>query len=118
MRFTTKREAAREWVREFNAIPTEAVALIFEHSRTKYPLDQDAYDYPASWGVMWTFEDPLDEDWARQNIDTIRQCGFLVYDNELLGIVLGIDGGGYDFYESHWIPLYEARGLKWHKEQD
>lgn len=25
---------------------------------------------------------------------------------------------GYDFYEAHWIPLYEARGLKWHKESE
>ena len=23
-----------------------------------------------------------------------------------------IDGAGYDFYEAHWIPLYNKRGLK------
>lgn len=28
---------------------------------------------------------------------------------------IGIDGAGYDFYEAHWIPLYEARGLHWHE---
>jgi hypothetical protein len=29
-------------------------------------------------------------------------------------LVLGINGGGYDFYESHWIPLYLALGYQWH----
>ena len=28
-----------------------------------------------------------------------------------------IDGAGYDFYESHWIPLYKARGLQWHETE-
>jgi hypothetical protein len=30
-------------------------------------------------------------------------------------ILLGINGAGYDFYESHWTPLYLALGYKWHK---
>lgn len=34
-----------------------------------------------------------------------------------LGIYIGIDGAGYDFYESHWIPLYTVRGLEYHSEE-
>lgn len=40
--------------------------------------------------------------------------------NGILGIeiegdlYLGINGAGYDFYESHWIPLYQALGYSWH----
>lgn len=30
-------------------------------------------------------------------------------------VLLGINGAGYDFYESHWIPLYHALGLEWHR---
>ena len=30
-------------------------------------------------------------------------------------LVLGINGAGYDFYEHHWIPLYEALGYGWHE---
>ena len=34
---------------------------------------------------------------------------------ELDGYVLvGVDGIGYDFFEAHWQPLYEALGLEWH----
>ena len=34
------------------------------------------------------------------------------------GYFFGIDGAGYSFYEEHWIPLYKARGLQWHKENE
>lgn len=30
-------------------------------------------------------------------------------------LLLGINGAGYDFYESHWVPLYLALGYQWHK---
>ena len=41
----------------------------------------------------------------------------LVYDSDETGILLGVDGCGYDFYESHWIPLYKKIGLRWHDEE-
>lgn len=67
------------------------------------------------WGTMWTFGDSLDEDWARDNLDVMSNCGFRIYEDEETGdIYFGIDGAGYDFYEAHWIPLYKARGLQWH----
>lgn len=48
----------------------------------------------------------------------MADCGFRIYEQEDLGYVFGIDGAGYDFYSEHWIPLYKARGLHWHKEED
>lgn len=66
------------------------------------------------WGTMWTFGERIDEDWALNNLEIIADCGFRVYESDELGLYFGIDGAGYDFYESHWIPLYKARGLKWH----
>lgn len=74
----------------------------------------ESYGLPM-WGTMWTFEESLDDNWVRNNLETMRECGFWVYDSDELGILIGIDGAGYDFYDSHWIPLYEARGLQWHK---
>lgn len=76
---------------------------------------QNAYGFPM-WGTMWTFGSNLDEDWVRDHggLEAMRECGLWVYDDEDLGIFFGIDGAGYDFYEQHWIPLYEKRGLKWH----
>lgn len=74
------------------------------------------------WGYMWTFGDSIDEDWARgtycpSHLQEMADCGFRIYDSEDYGLVFGIDGAGYDFYIEHWIPLYEARGLRWHEEE-
>lgn len=74
------------------------------------------------WGTMWAFGDRLDNDWldgeyCESGLQAMADCGFRVYEQEDYGYVFGIDGCGYDFYEAHWIPLYEARGLHWHEEE-
>jgi hypothetical protein len=74
---------------------------------------QEQYGLPM-WGTMWTFDESLDDDWVRGNLEIMRECGFWVYESDELGILFGINGAGYDFYKSHWIPLYKARGLQWH----
>ncbi len=73
------------------------------------------------WGTMWTFGDQIDEEWVTgeylgPHLQEMADCGFRIYEQEDLGLVFGIDGAGYDFYEAHWLPLYKARGLHWHKE--
>ena len=79
-------------------------------------VDFDSLDSLPMWGTMWSFGDSLDEYWLEE-LDGIAQmsdCGFRIYKSEEFGYFFGIDGAGYDFYEQHWIPLYEKRGLKWH----
>lgn len=41
---------------------------------------------------------------------------FRIYEQEDFEYIFGIDGCGYDFYEAHWIPLYEKRGFHWDDE--
>ncbi|WJJ55384.1 hypothetical protein QB910_000140 [Dabrowskivirus KKP3916] len=78
----------------------------------------EAWGLPM-WGTMWTFGEPsFDGTWAKDNLEKMRECGFWVYESDELGILFGINGAGYDFYESHWIPLYKARGLNWHEIDD
>jgi hypothetical protein len=74
----------------------------------------ERHDFLPMWGTMWTMEDSSDERWIEGNLETMYQIGFRVYEHEDLGIVIGIDGAGYDFYEAHWIKFYKARGLQWH----
>lgn len=78
---------------------------------------EDFGDILPMWGTMWTFGSPFDEIWAKENLDKMAECGFRIYEDEDLGIFFGIDGAGYDFYESHWMPLYDAVGLKWHNAE-
>lgn len=161
----TIKEAAHEWVREMNAIPTSVVEKlmsiggddihevtepavgdrvycyqplsehcgviedIYEDGRYHIQLDNDSWtdaerddfeverdDGLPMWGTMWTFGDSADDWWLEEGdgIKLMSECGFRVYESEDFGFIFGIDGAGYDFYESHWIPLYKARGLRWH----
>ena len=68
------------------------------------------------WGTLWSFRDICDTDWLKDNLDTMTECGFTVIHSDKFGYFFGIDGAGYNFYDSHWIPLYKARGLHWHDE--
>lgn len=67
------------------------------------------------WGTMWSFHNSLDDYWLSDNLQAMSDCGFRIYEHDEWGYFFGIDGAGYDFYESHWIPLYKARGLRWHE---
>lgn len=71
------------------------------------------------WGTMWAFPDSADDYWLEEldGIQLMSDRGFRIYESEDFGYVFGIGGAGYDFYEEHWLPLYEARGLKWHDEE-
>ncbi len=71
------------------------------------------------WGTMWTFGDSSDYYWLKElnGIRIMSECGFRVYENAEIGYFFGIDRAGYDFYETHWIPLYRRRGLQWHDER-
>ncbi len=53
----------------------------------------DEYDdFLPMWSTMWTFGESLDEDWARENIQIMQDCGFRVYENDDFGIIFGIGG--------------------------
>ncbi len=64
---------------------------------------------------MWQFSDSIDDWWLENHLQEMTDCGFRIYEFDEFGYFFGIDGAGYDFYEVHWIPLYKARGLQWHK---
>ena len=79
-------------------------------------FDVERDDVLPMWGTMWSFGDNVDDWWLEKNggLQAMSNCGFRIYESEEFGYFFGIDGAGYDFYESHWEPLYKARGLQWH----
>lgn len=90
------------------------------YRQTINDFEVDRYEFFPMWGTMWQFDDSCDDYWLeeRNGLQTMSKCGFRIYYSGEFGYFFGIDGCGYDFYEAHWIPLYEARGLKWHKESE
>lgn len=109
----------KAWVSEFNAIPTVAVKALSEHDPDGFRCltlrdddldnycDFNAYGVPfPMWGTMWTLPFFVNQ-WAKNNVATIKKCGVDVYSCDLLGgIVLGINGFGYNFLDHIWTPLY------------
>lgn len=71
------------------------------------------------WGTLWQFGDSADDYWLEEmeGLQVMSDCGFRIYEHEEFGYFFGIDGAGYDFYEAHWLPLYNKRGLQWHDPQ-
>lgn len=119
----TKKEAVQKMVEGFQALPTEWAQIVAEEKEEDIP-------YPM-WGTMWRVVEPLDVEKIKRLLRTIAyddedapeevwglqevgETGIFAWevDGELL---LGINGAGYDFYEAHWTPLYEALGYKWHE---
>ena len=114
-------DAVKLWVnRDYSNIPTELVKKAFKDNYDELELLSSQYpelDYPAGWGTMFHPEWSLDEEWIREHVKEVEDCGFLVYDSDETGILLGVDGCGYSFYDEHWTPLYKIRGLQWHEEK-
>jgi len=93
-----------------------------QHSCDECPDEEcvDAYEDEVPkipmWGWVFVPNDPSDQRWIRSHAKEVAKCGFIVYETSEIGVYLGINGAGYDFFEHHWLPLYRARGLKWHDE--
>jgi len=113
-------EAMEEWITSLDSIPTDVVAKLLTAGdgivEVMSPTEDDYDSFLPMWGTMWSFNNNADRMWIAEesNLQQMADCGFRIYDQEDYGYIFGIDGAGYDFYEAHWIPLYKARGLKWH----
>lgn len=98
----------------------QCLVLMDDDEEVTVPISEvevERYDDLPIWGTMWSFGDSADDHWLAEDdgIRIMSQCGFRIFYHEEFGYFFGIDGAGYDFYESHWEPLYLARGLKWHE---
>lgn len=118
-------EAATKMVAEFNRIQTSMIQKLMDYEPDAWqevtPITGECPEefgcLPMNW-MMWSFNDPVDTLWLEKcdGLRKMAECGFRVYKNDEFGYFFGIDGCGYSFYEAHWIPLYKARGLRWHDE--
>jgi len=129
------KEATEKWVSQFNEIPQSLVRKAYSRkgisdirevtpisSGNRVDIDHlyvERDNFRPIWGTMWMFDNVADNYWIEEKngLQLMADCGFRIYEIEE-GYIFGIDGAGYAFYEAHWIPLYRARGLKWHDSED
>ena len=143
---TTELEACKLWIqREFSNIPqglvmkaysedVEEIELIepsqetwlgvyredydsLEDAEDGYYEDYDSSPFPM-WGTYFHPDSVFDQEWLRDHAKEVYlKCGICTYCTDETGLLLGINGAGYNFYDSHWLKLYRLRGLKWHDEE-
>jgi len=123
----TKQQACEKWVGGFNAMPTSMLEKLWhadiDSMQEVTMLRNDEEDFRDSalpaWGTMWSFGDSCDDHWIEEmgGVQALSDHGFRIYEHEDFGYFFGIDGAGYNFYEQHWLPLYDARGLQWHEKE-
>jgi hypothetical protein len=122
----TLEEAVQRFMKDFSCIP--ASLLIDAYKDNPYELEclnspeflEETYieSWPAMWGTLFKADDHTDEVWIRNNIDKIEEIGLLVYDCKHCGILIGMNSAGHSFLDSYWLPLYRARQLNWHSENE
>tara|TARA_R100000742_G_C4273594_1_gene93187 strand:- start:9 stop:482 length:474 start_codon:yes stop_codon:yes gene_type:complete len=62
-------------------------------------------DYPI-WNATFEIKEPNDE-WIVEHIRTIQEFGFVtIQPFHCFNTILAFNGGGYNFHEMHWIPLF------------
>lgn len=111
------------WVNNFNDIPYTVIDKLVEHDGIDSVIELTDNTNCDSYFPMvrfWAFDNTWDEDYARENIDIMQKCGLRVYEQEDYGLIFGIDGYGYSFYEPHWLPLYKSFFpdiVKWRKDE-
>lgn len=117
----TVKEAAELWFSMFDCFPTSMLERLHKCGERFVEVTATgkkySFDFPM-WDCMWQFGEQLDKDWleTQGGLATMLRLGFSVYWSPEWGYFFGIEGGGYDFYTEHWIPLYLERGLHWHEE--
>ena len=118
-------EAVKKFAKDFSNIPTELIKKEYQDepenlvclNSEKYFEERPLEYWPAMWGWLFKCNDWTDEEWIKRNIGKVEEIGFIIYDCEYCGILLGMNSCGHDFYESYWQPLYLARDLQWHEKE-
>src|SRR5699024_6464757 len=123
----TKIEATKIWVQAWNRLP---IWVIEKMIGDNYEIWENITQYEETseeengkelfpmWPTLLEMQYRSDGIWVLENLDKGKGCGIDIYkydDGENDMILLGVDGAGYDFYEEHWLPLYNKRGFNWHQ---
>lgn|SRR6267142_1390091 len=115
----SRHEAVERLINSFSAIPTEWVKIVAEKSGDGF--------YGIMWGTMFIVNDSVDKRRIKALLKPVEDVEDELYGSQEAGdtgisafeidgeLVLGINGAGYDFYEYHWTPLYNALGYEWHE---
>ena len=114
-------ECSENLIEQENQYYCEECERFYSPDDENLQLSYPEYAYPTGWGTLFNPKTGSwnDEEWIKEHAREISaKCNVFIFENDDLGVLIGIDGGGYDFYEAHWIPLYLLRGFTWHEKEE
>lgn len=79
----------------------------------KATVDVDEPGLVEATREAWQESGDDDYDLAAAGWSDVGDTGIIAFDHDG-DIFLGVNGAGYSFYDSHWIPLYKALAYEWH----
>ena len=95
---------------EFDFIPLDVIIKLDGDYCINWLCEFSEYemgDYYPMWGTVFSVRDNFLSEKIVENAQKIyEECNIWVGEQEDFGIILGINGAGYDFYEAHWEPLF------------
>lgn len=125
-----KREACQLWInRDWNTINSYYLdkSKLSCYKAVDEEEDESLAEVGAYYDIgepMWSYwfepTDPVDSWKIDKYSSEIAGLGFvLIIDDEDQTVWgLGIDGAGFDFYESYWLPLYDLFHMHWHDDDE
>ena len=78
--------------------------------------DGEEMPYPM-WSTLFEAKDQMLSDMLYEKVNELADIGIYLMQVDETNVMLFINGAGYNFYDSHWIPLYRDV-LQWIKETD
>jgi len=73
---------------------------------------------PPMWGTLFVADDSAMESILRSRAQELAEkANVRVCEDDAVGVFICVDGAGYNFYDEHWIPLYEAIGFEGYKQE-
>ena len=103
---------------EFNSIPLSLVEKaypdLYEYTVTPhdyYEGDDDPEPLYPMWDTVFEANDTYLNDKLLGLVEELAEIGLYLLDGfDELNCCVFVQGGGYDFYEAHWIPMFQLLG--------
>lgn len=116
----TLEDATTIWInRGFNQITS--AFLKDEYERERITMNRltgsRPLTFPSITKKMFNPRNFDDEKWFRNNLEKVEQCGFVMYESDLCGVLLGMGGCRYSISDNPWQLLYQTRFPVFKKKQ-
>ncbi len=117
-----REEVEERFSHDFSAIPLPLLEKAYPNGELSehiiYPKGYDFENedeplYPM-WGYVFEANNQFLSEKLEENVNELAEIGIYLMQVNETRVIVFITGCGYDFYDSHWLPMYR-NVFKWVK---